>query len=181
MKNTLLMLLTLFCSYSYSQETFLATHKGLTIELPKTFKSLTQENIKRKYSAYGAIPDVVFEEGNSNISIVSTFISLDESKYESYKNAIIKQYIQPNIEILTNEISLINDKKFIIVKLKITGNDGYDIIIGNLTTDINGKMNTITLTQKRLLSQRNDDGFEKIIQSIKVDDAPSSLSWRPND
>ncbi|NQX85545.1 MAG: hypothetical protein HRT67_06525 [Flavobacteriaceae bacterium] len=173
MKNKLFFFTICICFYSYSQETFLATHKGLSIELPKSFKTLTQEDIKKKYSAYGAIPDVVFEEGNSNISIVSTFISLDESKYESYKEAIIKQYIQPNIEILTNEISIINEKKFIIIKLKITGNDDYNIIVDNLTTDINGKMNTITFTQKLLLSEMNEDKFKKIIQSIRIGDAGS--------
>lgn len=171
MKNILLILLTMFSLYSYSQETFLVTHKGLSIELPVTFKALTQENIEKRYAAYGAIPDVVFEEGNSNVSIVSTFISFDESKYESYKEAVIKQYLQSNIEILINDIRRINEKKFILIKLRVTGNDGYDIIVNSLTTDIAGKMNTITLTQKLNLTENNGDRFEKVIESIKIIDS----------
>lgn len=163
MKNIIIFFSILLIQITYSQEKSIVEYEGLSFQLPKNYNKLTENEVFIKYSPFGALPNLVFENEYSNISISYTSILLDESKYKDFQNAINKQYSHSLI--LRNNIEIINNKKFIYFEFKTLDDNGLELLVKNIITEIKGKMYNITLTNK--YDAKYNEIANNIISSIR--------------
>jgi hypothetical protein len=148
----------------YGQNNF----NAIAFQLPDNLKELTQKEKELKFASTGQIPDVVFSDkiNNANIAFKKTHIPITKDKLGEIKEALVKQFSYTNARILDNKILSLDEKEFTYIKVVVPTPEGNVISI-NLTTDIEGKMNMITISYLETLKDWELKS-QKFIESINV-------------